>query len=272
MKIAVISTDENQDYMYHIPLTIWAWRKIGWSVMVMFVSDGPSTDLSKLVFKKHADSHDHSGIEVINLPTIAGYRNATIAQISRLYAASVPFIDSNIMTSDGDMLPLSDYWKTYDRPTVYGFDLTGYSEYPISYIQMSAEAWRHAMRLDQNNNIEYFIKRDLDSMPNAKSADFNKWWGVDQQLITQRLKPFNPTVINRGQYSNGFARGRIDRGAWSLNHKEFIDCHMHHQIHHKGNEWRFAQTMDMLRRVWPGEDFTWFVEYTKEFKQLTGHI
>src|SRR5690606_39919737 len=54
------------------------------------------------------------------------------------------------------------------------------------------------------------IKRDLDSMPEAKSEDFEKRWYVDQDLITRRLKPFHPTIINRGRYPNGLARGRVE--------------------------------------------------------------
>lgn len=270
MKVAVISTDENQDYMYHIPLTIWAWRKIGWSVMVMFVSDNIS-ELSELIFRRHTDLHNQLNVEVCLVPTIKGYRNATVAQISRLYAAAVPFVGDILMTSDGDMLPLSDYWKLQSKPTVYGFDLTSYTEFPISYIQMDSSDWKQVMNLDQNHNVEHFIKRDLDSMPNAKSDDFYKFWGVDQQLITQRLKPFKPTIINRGQYPNGYARGRVDRGAWTLDHKEFIDAHLHHQIHHKQNDWKFQQTLELLRKIWPEESFDWYIEYHNEFKRLTGH-
>jgi hypothetical protein len=176
------------------------------------------------------------------------------------------------MTGDIDMIPLSNYWKVNeDNITVWGHDLTGYGHYPICYIGMHTDNWKDVMKLD-SNDYNSLIKRDLDTLPQAKDPDFYKYWFSDQDLITQRLKPFNPTIINRGQYPNGFARGRVDRGAWTLDHKEFIDAHLHHQIHHKGNEWKYNQTMELLRKVWPEEDFTWFEEYTQEFKRLTGHL
>ena len=42
------------------------------------------------------------------------------------------------------------------------------------------------------NTTDYnsLIKRDLDSLPQAKDPDFYKYWFSDQDLITQRLKPF----------------------------------------------------------------------------------
>ena len=200
------------------------------------------------------------------------YRSETIAQVSRLYAACVFNRGAYLMTGDIDMIPLSDYWQpTNGKPTVWGYDLTGYTQFPICYVGMSSEYWMQVMNI-KGTELNEAIKRDLDATPQAKDPDFYKYWFTDQELITRRLKRFNPTIINRGQYPNGFARGRVDRGAWSLDHKEFIDCHMHHQIHHKGNEWKFTQTMELLRKIWPDQDFEWFVDYHNEFKKLTGHV
>lgn len=180
------------------------------------------------------------------------------------------------MTGDVDMIPLSDYWNPNGGITVWGHDLTGHTTYPMAYIGMSSEKWADVMSLRNhdgtiNTNVNTLIKRDIDAMPNAKSEDFYRWWGVDQELITQRLKPYKPTIISRGQYPNGFARGRVDRGAWTLYHKEYIDCHMHHQIHHRQNDWKYHQTLEMLHKIWPNEDFSWYENYHNEFKRLTGH-
>lgn len=197
------------------------------------------------------------------------YRSDTITQISRLYAACVQ--DGYLMTGDIDMIPLSDYWQPNEGAiTVWGHDLTGYGHYPICYIGMHSDKWKQVMNLD-NNDYNALIKRDLDSLPQAKSQDFMKYWFADQDLITERLKPYKPTIINRGQYPNGYARGRVDRGSWTLEHKDFIDAHLHHQIYHKGNEWKFDQTMDLLCKIWPDEDWQWFCDYTDEFRKLSGH-
>jgi hypothetical protein len=263
-KYAVISYNNNPDYIYFAPLTMWAWERLGWNPVLIWV-DGEGI----MPFNAMISLHSKSDLHTIKVSEIEGYRSCTIAQISRLYAACK--LDGYILTSDADMLPLSDYWQPNHRPTVWGYDLTGYSEYPISYIGMNDSQWLQVMGINRNEDITEQIADDLDCLDNAKSDDFYTYWGVDQQYITRRLKKFNPTIINRGQYPNGFARGRVDRGSWTLDHREFIDCHMHHQIYHKGKEWKFEQTMEMLRKVWPTENFDWFVEYHNEFKKLTGH-
>jgi hypothetical protein len=267
-KYVILSVNDNPDYLYFVPLVVWAWRKFGW--IPMLFQNGDKFPSFYMLATECLDI-DRSRY-ICPIYSIEGYRSDTITQVSRLYAASIFNGQSGeyLMTGDIDMLPLSDYWKPNGGISVWGHDLTGYTHFPICYIGMDSAKWRQVMSIE-NGDIDYHIKRDLDSMPDAKSTDFNKYWYVDQELITRRLKKFNPTIINRGQYPNGFARGRVDRGAWTLDHREFIDCHMHHQIYHRGNEWKFEQTMEMLRKVWPGEDFTWFVEYNNEFKRLTGH-
>lgn len=277
----VLSVNDNQDYLYFTPLTCWAWRKFGWEPIVFFNPTGAaSNDTVKLVFKTACEPMSSMVFNnVRKTENIEGYRSDTITQISRLYAACLTDILNGrdyLMTGDIDMLPLSNYWKPEPeyRPTVWGHDLTGFGHYPICYIGMNAANWAHVMGFDLPLDYNRLIKRDLDTLPQAKDPDFYKYWFSDQDLITQRLKEYGTdkiNFINRGQYSNGYAKGRVDRGSWTLNHEQFIDAHLHHQIHHKGNEWKFVQTMELLHKIWPEEDFIWFEDYTKEFKKLTGH-
>lgn len=263
-KYIVLSVNDNPDYLYFTPLTEWAWRKFGWEPILFFA--GELTPMVKHVLFD-GDEPSTRAFMVGNVQ----YRTATIAQISRLYAGVLVQPDDYVMTGDIDMIPLSDYWHpNFDQKTVWGFDLTGRTEFPICYLGMKAKYWREVMRLD-SDNYSHKIKRDLDSMPNAKSEDFYKWWGVDQQLITERLKPYNPTIIERGQYPNGYAYGRVDRGSWTLDHKEYIDAHLPQQVYHRGREKYFEQMMELLHHVWPEEDFTWVYDYTIEFRKLTGH-
>lgn len=273
-KHIILSVNDNPDYLYFLPLTVWAWRKFGWEPQVFYhrLTTGCKDDTIRLIEQLAADAIgtcDHPPVRRIR---VDGYKGATLAQISRLYAACFISAGDYIMTGDIDMIPLSDYWQPNPKcMTVWGHDLTGYGHYPICYIGGPSEMWREVMRID-SDDYNQLIRRDLALLPQAKSDDFNKYWFSDQDLITERLSPYSPTRINRGQLSNGYARGRVDRGAWSMDHKEFIDCHMHHQIHHRGNEWKFQQTIAMLRNVWPDEDFTWFEEYHREFQKLTGHV
>ena len=251
----------NPDYSYFAPLTAWAWKKFGWYPVCIAVGD-QDTLTDKLI---RQNSH-HT--QWIYCNEIAGYRSATVAQISRLYAAR--YISGLIMTADVDMIPLSNYWSQSNDMTVFGYDLTDHTEFPICYLSMLDEAWTKVMQLDLNR-IDQLIRRDLDSMPNAKSDDFYKFWGVDQQLITQRLTPFNPVQIKRGREANGLACGRVDRASWTLSLSTLIDAHLPQQVYHKGREKYFDDMMGLLHHVWPEEDWGWFYTYTVEFRKLTGH-
>ena len=265
-KYVVISADQNPDYLYYLPLTAWCWEKIGWHVIVFYRGELINNHYTSLTLEK---------LNAWDLDAIEGIRNATISQVSRLYAACLSSIEDDdlIMTADADMLPLSDYWNPDpSKITCYGHDLTGYGEIPICYISMVKTRWVEVMcltKLDHNQ----MIKRDILASPNAKSDDFYRWWGIDQQIITERINAvnFEKDFIKRGQYSNGYAVGRVDRGAWTLNHKQFIDAHLFHQMYHKGREDKFEQTLDLLEKIWPDENFDWFILYTEKFRKLTGH-
>lgn len=266
-KYIVLSVNDNVDYLYFTPLTCWAWRKFGWEPIV-FYRGGYGYELIDLVLSASKATYSTGKFHVVQ--PIEGYRSDTITQISRLYGSCVGW-DGFLMTGDIDMLPLSDYWKPdQTKITVYGHDLTGFSHYPICYISAPASMWDKVMKIT-DENYNHYIKRDLDTLPQAKDSDFYKYWFSDQDLITARLKEYgtsNIEFINRGQGSHGYARGRVDRGSngWVLDQPELIDAHMQQQTHH--SQEKIDRLMQLLRHVWPGEDFTWFVEYTKEFKRL----
>jgi hypothetical protein len=261
-KYIVLSVNDNPDYLFHVPLVCWAWRKFGWEPIVFYTGDGPTSNgyQSDLVFNDLWEN-----VYVIKVPD--GYSSSTIAQVSRLYAAHLAFkgeIDgakSFLMTSDIDMLPLSDYWKPdYDKLTVYGRDLTDY-HYPICYIAANNHKWDEIMDFDGSESIDHFIARDLRKQKNI--------WTLDQDIITERINDsrYVPLRIDRGtDKRTGYPIGRIDRSNWTLDHKQYIDCHMFHGI--QNDDAKFKKTLEMLHTVWPKEDWKWWINYVKEFKKL----
>jgi hypothetical protein len=276
--------------MFFAPLVMWAWRHFGWEPILFYQRSNSSRDEkgepNNLAYIE--DLLDRNGISFPKMvDSIEGYRSDTITQISRLYASEVHGMngDEYLMTGDIDMLPLSNYWAPrHDDITVYGHDLTGYGHYPICYIGMTAVKWHAVMKCyDFNINeagsnnkrqYNYFIKRDLDTLPQAKDPDFYKYWFSDQDLITQRLNEYGKEkiiFINRGHGTHGFARGRVDRGSggWVLDQPELIDAHLIQQAHHEQE--RIQKILDLLVKVWPNEDWTWWLKYTEEFRRLTGH-
>jgi len=166
-KYTVLSVNDNPQYLFYLPLTIWCWKKMGWNPITMFVGDAGKV----INLLMNAGFNEISNLS--QLERLPQYESAMIAQVSRLYASVTIGVEKEdyLMTGDIDMLPLSDYWKPdFNKITCWGHDLAGFGHYPICYIGMTKEKWDQVMML---NGTDYnsFIKRDLDNLPQARSAN-----------------------------------------------------------------------------------------------------
>lgn len=278
-KYIVLSISENEDYIYYLPITVWTWLKFGWEPIILFELTG-SKEYAKIrgLTEEAIELFYPERFKRFGLSSIDGIRGSTISQVSRLYAAAHSKVEPEdyLMLGDADMLALSDHWKpNFDQVTVWNWDLTGFTEIPMCFVGAKAFLWKQIMNLnDDGVNTQDYIKRDIENYPNAKAEDFYKFWGCDQQILTDRLKNYgheNITFINRGQGNHGYARGRVDRGSggWVLNQPELIDAHLEQQTHHKME--KIERLYRLLGHVWPNEDFGWFHTYTMKFRELTGH-
>jgi hypothetical protein len=251
-KYIVLSVNDNHDYLFHVPLVCWAWYRLGWFPLIFYNNDNGGDD-SLFEFARLGSMHERFDLSVDVYPS------ETIAQVSRLYGACVG--DGYLMTGDIDMLPLSDYWQPdYSKLTVWGRDLTDY-HYPICFIGAPSETWREIMNITSDDYNE-MIKRDLRQQKNM--------WVLDQDLITEKINDsgFIPFRKDRGtDKRTGYPIGRIDRSHWTLEHKEYIDCHMFHGI--QSDEMKFKKTLQMLHTVWPKENWSWWIDFYKEFKKLS---
>lgn len=258
-KYIVLSVNESPQYCFYLPLTVWAWRRFGFEPIVFYTHETNGLILA----------HKYIKINFSHKLNVEDYKSETVAQISRLYAACLYGHDNDmIMTGDVDMLPLSNYWNLeQDKINIFGWDLTIFQHIPICYIAMKRTRWMEVMGLT-SHLYNTMIKRDLDSMPNAKSTEFEKWWSVDQQLITDRINAvqFEKNIVYRGSGPNGYPIGRVDRSAWTLDHTELIDCHMMRNIY--TNPDNLAKTMLLLYKAFPNDNFDWFTQYVEEYKQL----
>jgi hypothetical protein len=215
-KYVVISTNDNPDYYQYIPFVCKAWNNLGWKVICF-------TRERNINLEHLQDGYNH----FYQLKGESKYRDETLVQVSRLFGAYC--FDGLIMTADGDMMPCSNYWQPNDNEiTCYGHDLTGYGHYPICYIAMNSSQWKRVMDItDEDLMIQ--IERLLDKYENASSDNWEQWWQVDQDIITEKLKKETVNSILRGGDNRfGLAKGRIDRFNWSetLNVENPIDAHM----------------------------------------------
>lgn len=262
-KTVVISTNGNKNYLFFWPIVTWAWMKLGWDVMIMNTTDAPLWN--------NFTAHHHFEKKLTEVPVNASlftvYKEETITQVSRLYAANDLDWrrDALLMTADVDMLPLSDYWKPDpDEITCYGRDLTDY-HYPICYIAMKAWRWAEVMQLSGSNFVD--ICHDLQRMPRATSEKWEEWWQVDQDLITERLKNFSVTRVDRGVAPNShYPLGRIDRGSWdlTLNQEKRIDAHLLRPGFLPEN---FEKIISLIKQCYGVDesDVKWMRDYRSEF-------
>lgn len=222
-KIVVVSSNNNPDYLFYLPYVEKSWAHFGWSLCVLVTNDVNTNALKNTL----------ESTVIVKLPKM-DMRTETIAQVSRLYACNHLPLDAMIMTSDMDLIPLSDYWKpSIDDITMYGFDLTDRTTFPMSYVAMSGHNWKERMRCSWDTEKE--ILRDAKEFERtAYSDDWEQWWGYDQHLLTKRLMPiFNQlNIIDRGRIQiagANLAIGRVDRYNWIETQKQstFIDAHCH---------------------------------------------
>ena len=202
-----ISTNDSEDYINYLPYIQEAWNILGWNTLTFYLGDKQ--------IKSTAQN------KIIKINPIDGVRDATTVQVSRLFAHN--YVDGLIMTSDVDMMPLSNYWNPQpDRFTCYGKDLTHNVHYPICYIAAPNNLWSEVIT---ENSIEELLLKH----PKCKSEIFEEWWYTDQDIITERLKDIEVEEIPRG-FENNLAAGRIDRDNWvytkDISNSKKVDAHM----------------------------------------------
>lgn len=240
-KYIVVSTNNSADYYFYAPYMEKAWNKLGWDLCVMITHDVDPLDL-KL---------SNPNTIVVQVPHIEGLRIETVAQVSRLYAANYLPHDALIMTSDMDLLPLTDYWKPRpDKITVFGHDLTDYTYYPMGYVAMTGKEWYNKMKLSMNTVDDMLRDARLTGLP--YSDNWEQWWNHDWRLLTDRLSPLKNEIvfIKRGRGHGGFAYGRVDRGdSCQIPQGEtLIDAHL--ENHNTQHPEKLAKFLSLFESVY----------------------
>jgi hypothetical protein len=220
-RYVVVSSNNNADYLFYLPYVEKAWAKYGWDLCVMVTDD---VDVHSLKVNRKETI-------IVKLPKIEGLRDATISQAGRLYAANYLPMDALIMTSDMDLIPLSDYWHPDIKDiTVYGHDLTDYTYFPMGYTAMSGAMWFHYVSCTFDTAKD--MLRDCTVTNQAFSEDWEQWWNTDWQILTDKLRGVDVKHIKRGRRLTGtYAYGRVDRGtSMSIPPNEtLIDAHCENQ-------------------------------------------
>lgn len=259
-KYVSLGVNDVPKYLYYVPLVCWAWNQFKINPIVFYCAE----ETGRLFGFICDFTIEHKiNFQPAVVKPIQGYDTSTISQVSRLYWPCVTEEnDCYGITSDVDMLPLNQNDWQYEghRVLVIGRDLTDY-HYPICYVGARNYIWRQFMKM-VGNDYNSLIARDIRKQKNM--------WTLDQDILTEKLLAYgimNIHHVNRGtDKRTGYPIGRVDRSHWTLDHRQFFDAHLPHDV--LTNEKSFHQVMHLLHTIWPKEDWKWFLQYTKEFKKL----
>lgn len=258
---AVISvTVGDPKYSFFVPLTIWAWKRIGVNAVVFF--DGGINHVVKLW-------HTESGVDGTMFVSFGAepHKAATYSQCSRLYAAALPDIpdDEVLITGDVDMLVFGEYLKTKTADfDIFGSDLTPEKQIPICYISAAAKYWRKAMQIDGRSYQEC-----LDDLLGGIEAEHfrGNYWGKDQETAYQKISSSPCTIAHhfRAKPGTQFATHRLDRDDAYLLERLSLDTIDYHLPRPGYEENNFRQIMTVLKFMYPFDNFDWLEKYRQDF-------
>lgn len=256
-RIAVISVNDNPEYLFYLPVVAQGWHKLGYDVHCFLIN---GADIS--LCKKYYNPLIYGGrISFAILDAVKSIDEITYTQCMRLFAAYNDNLnpEDRLITSDIDMLVCKDIFQDQGTIDTYGRDLTD-RQYPMCYISMTAEKWREVMGIDMNESLEANMERIIKAEPwHNSTLDWQRWC-TDQEIITKKLETVKGFVYHHDRGVDpvtGYPTGRLDRAGWKQPQGEIIDVHLPRNP---------LQNYDKIAPLC-GD---WFPEYFNEFKKLYG--
>jgi hypothetical protein len=266
---AVVSTDYNDKYLWYLPLTVWAWNKIGYDVICFMPYE--NTGNTFMHVSKTLTELPKGFNNVIYNFKAEEHKAATYCQVSRLLACCLDLPEQEqLVVSDIDMLFFS---KDYIKPAswaiidVYGADLVPPNQFPMCYLSGTVQTWR-ALLGEKKTYQEY-----LDEIVGVIECENFRGcqWSLDQDLIHRLITKSEQVDFvghNRTNGQNQFATRRYDRDdSYILDRlsPDTIDFHMNRPGYEDAN---FEKIMAILIYHYPNENFEWIINYNHQYKTL----
>jgi len=255
----ILSTNDNDNYLFYLPLVCWAWKKFDFDSLVIM----PDRRSEKL---QYVLKNTYARVEMFTPHNT--YREDTQVQVSRLFAGCYDMPDDEYMiTSDVDMMPLSSYFfQWFQDINYFGHDLTGYTHIPMCYVGMQAGKWRELMSIRQGDDMVKMMCDEMTSYPEILTGEFQKYWFTDQNIITQKLRAYGLdrcNKIDRGILNNGCAKGRVCRAyGFDIDIPHPTDAHLLRPGYEEHN---FTRIFSLMQKIWPQEDLQWVIDYRQGY-------
>ncbi len=159
MDRVVLSSDEHSSYAFYAPLTCAVWRRTGYLPTLLLVGE-ESVWRGRADLRLALEASLAAGAEVHFVDSHPGYRTATVAQVSRLFASALPTVEPGdyLLTSDIDMWPVGP-WVGGGRDPLKDFQIyyanaypdIEHVQYPICYLGAKARTWRKVVFASSEN-------------------------------------------------------------------------------------------------------------------------
>ena len=220
------SGDVSVNYAFDLPLSVLAWRRVGFDSLVML--SGDFRQYVEHAWLRHLvdvlRSMDHVVLVVVKVTPAHSQSVTTISQVSRLLAASlvpdhgddVTWLDTYLLTADADIwglragyLDLPADKDIIHAPTVMGtIRVTGVdvTHIPLSYVGMRVATWldvmSHSGRLKLPTTSDHIVDF-YTSLFGEKCCDDVKHggpgWNTDEDLISLRIHQWKNNINNPSQ-------------------------------------------------------------------------
>lgn len=226
-KIVALSSNNNDDYLFYLPIVVDGWFKLGYDVFLFYMGDEsePKFQYARATITRLMGESDNT-FSYYKLSSIEGIDDVTVTQCSRLFASYL-FKNCRIVTSDADMLVMQDIIQNESNIEVYGHDLTDRVHFPMCYVSMYSPYWRDVIGIDANQTLEHEMEKVIKAEPWHKSNVWHEKWGTDQEILYKKLRNRWYVSHDRGvDPTTSQPKGRLDRYGWRQPQDAIIDVHL----------------------------------------------
>jgi hypothetical protein len=236
MRYAVIGCDANEAYSFFLPMTATLWRRLGFTPLFILVDQNAwMTPTHQLELDYLCDAH------IAWAPPHTVERTATVAQVSRLFAANLPFIHANdqLITTDADTWPLGAWiGNASGELQLYNVNLypldphwPAPAHFPMCYVAANASVWRELMGTAP---FTVGLHAALNSCQAGKPPDVSPqmWtWTFDERLLSERVTSwlgFPQRCVFIPRNSSCFGEASINRYRFNVPKTlaAFADAHL----------------------------------------------
>lgn len=279
---AIISTTYSDTYLFFLPITVFAWNRIGVDVICFMPApndsqltdykvafgDSPASRMIidprySLIINTMSHFDGKFKIEFFIAPE---HKQATYAQCLRNYASALDLDETELLvTSDIDMAVFKVPPYNNNEITIWGSDLVPAGQFPQCYVTGTVNQWREAFGV----NGRTYQKCIDDLLGDDDCQDYRACrWQVDQEQSFLNISKGNYSTVPRSNGQNQFAVNRVDRidSFWRdrLNH-DIVDAHLWRPGYTEEN---FSQIMELLTFMYPNDNLQWIRDYREAYVKL----